>query len=123
MIDKNIIKELNIIAAHTSVEGKIKAQGSLRIDGKIIGDINASENIAIGAVGEVEGNITAKNIIVGGKVRGNIFASEKILLESKSVVHGDVKANKLIVDEGATFNGRVSMSESRISNYDFQTKN
>jgi cytoskeletal protein CcmA (bactofilin family) len=34
-------------------------------------------------------------------------------MEGKSVVRGDVKAAKLVIDEGAVFDGRVTMTEIR----------
>ena len=105
------IKELNMIGAGTVVEGKIRSQGSVRIDGKVIGEVIASESLAIGVMGEVEGNITGKNITIGGKVRGAVSAAEKIVFESKSVIRGDVRATRLVVDEGSIFDGKVSMSE------------
>lgn len=105
------IKELNMIGAGTVVEGKIRSQGSVRIDGKVIGEVVASEALAVGIMGEVEGNVTGKNITIGGKVRGAVSAAEKVVLESKSIVRGDVRAAKLVIDEGSTFDGKVSMSE------------
>ncbi|NUN69345.1 MAG: polymer-forming cytoskeletal protein, partial [Bacteroidetes bacterium] len=33
--------------------------------------------------------------------------------ESKAVVRGDVKASKLVIDEGAVFDGKVTMTENR----------
>lgn len=122
-MDKNISKEINIISAHTIVEGKIKAQGNLRIDGKVFGDLVVTENIAVGLSGEVEGNISAKNIDIAGKVKGNVSVSDKIVLESKAFVHGDLKAAKLVVDEGANFNGKISMSENRLNNFETHSKN
>lgn len=105
------VKEMNIIGAGTVVEGKIRSQGNVRVDGKLIGELTASESLSIGITGEVEGNVTAKNVIVGGKVRGTINASEKIVFEGKSVVRGDIRATRLVVDEGSIFDGRVSMTE------------
>jgi cytoskeletal protein CcmA (bactofilin family) len=105
------IKEMNLIGAGTVVEGKIRSQGSVRIDGKLIGEVTASESLAVGVTGEIEGNITSKNATIGGKVRGTINASEKVVFEGKSVVRGDVRATRLIVDEGSIFDGRVSMTE------------
>ena len=46
------VKELNLIGAGTVVEGKIRSQGSVRVDGKLIGDVTASESIAVGLSGE-----------------------------------------------------------------------
>jgi cytoskeletal protein CcmA (bactofilin family) len=105
------VKEMNLIGAGTVLEGKIRSQGSVRIDGKLIGDVTASESIAIGTTGEIEGNITAKNATIGGKVRGTINAAEKIVFEGKSVVRGDIRATRLVIDEGSIFDGRVSMTE------------
>lgn len=112
MSNKNdSIKEVNIISAGSVVEGKVKSQGSIRIDGKLIGDVTASETIAIGLNGEIEGNITAKNVTVGGKVKGTINASEKIVFEGKSVVRADIRAARLVIDEGSIFDGKVIMAD------------
>jgi len=113
MADKNGVKELNIIGVGTTVEGKIRTQGSIRIDGKLTGEVYAGENLAVGGTGEVEGGVTGRNVIVGGKVRGNITTQDKLVLEGKASVRGDVRAARLVIDEGAQFDGRVSMTENR----------
>lgn len=113
MADNTTIKNLNLIGAGTTVEGKIRTQGSLRIDGKVTGEVHAAENLAIGLTGEIEGGVTGRNVTVGGKVRGNITSADKLVLEGKSVVRGDVKATKLVIDEGAMFDGRITMTETR----------
>lgn len=105
------LKDVNLIGAGTVVEGKIRSQGSVRIDGKIVGDVIANDAVAIGISGEVEGNITAKNVTVGGKVRGTITASEKVVFEGKSIIRGDIRATRLVVDEGSIFDGKISMAE------------
>ncbi|MGB2869057.1 MAG: polymer-forming cytoskeletal protein [Bacteroidota bacterium] len=105
------VKELNLVGSGTVVEGKIRSQGSVRIDGKLIGEVTASETLAVGVNGEVEGNVTAKNVTVGGKIRGSINAAEKIVFEGKSVIKGDIRATRLIIDEGCIFDGKVSMTE------------
>ena len=103
--------ELNLVAAGTVVEGKLRTPGSIRIDGKIIGEVTAAQNIAIGNTGEVEGNVSAKGVTIGGKIKGLVVAQEKLLLESKAVVRGDIRAAKLVIDEGAIFDGKCLMSE------------
>ncbi len=105
------IKEVNLIAVGTVIEGKIRSQGSVRIDGKLIGDIIANEAVAVGINGEVEGNISGKNVTIGGKVRGTITATEKVVFENKSVIRGDVRATRLVIDEGSIFDGKISMAE------------
>ncbi|MFA6457640.1 MAG: polymer-forming cytoskeletal protein, partial [Bacteroidota bacterium] len=100
-------------------EGKIRTQGSIRIDGKLSGEVHAAENLAVGVTGEVEGMVNGRNVTVGGKVKGNITSVEKLVLEGKAVVRGDVKASKLVIDEGAVFDGKVTMTENRPSGQNY----
>ncbi len=107
------IKDLNLIGVGTTLEGKLKSNGSVRIDGKLIGEVQANGNLFIGESGEIDGTLGAKNVTVGGKVKGNISATEKLVFEAKCVVRGEIKASKLVIDEGALFDGKCTMAESK----------
>jgi cytoskeletal protein CcmA (bactofilin family) len=102
--------ELNLIAAGTVFEGKLRTPGSIRIDGRVVGEIVATNNISVGGAGDIEGNISAKNITIGGKVQGSVVAQEKLVFESKSTIRGDIHASKLVIDEGAMFDGSCIMT-------------
>jgi len=102
--------ELSLIGTGTVVQGKVTTEGSIRIDGTIVGDVIAKANAAIGSSGFLEGNLSAKNISLAGRAKGTVTASEKLILEGRSVLQGDIRASKLVVDEGAMFDGRCSMS-------------
>ncbi len=111
MAEKQTISgELSLISAGTTVEGKIRAEGSVRVDGKLVGDLTAKANAAVGLSGIVEGTVHAKNISLAGKVQGTVTATEKLILESKSVMRGDIRAARLVVDEGAMFDGECAMT-------------
>ena len=107
--------ELNLIAAGTVFEGKLRTPGSIRIDGKIVGEVSATQGISIGNSGEIEGNVSAKNVTIGGRIKGAILAQEKLVLESKAIVHGDIRAARLVIDEGAVFDGNCKMAEAKPS--------
>lgn len=109
------VKDLNIIGAGTVVEGKLKSQGSIRIDGKFTGEVTTPGNIAVGPMGEVEGIVAGRNITVGGKVKGTVTASEKLVFEGRAVVRAEIRASKLVIDEGALFDGKCTMSERNAS--------
>lgn len=109
--DPPTANELNLIAAGTVFEGKLRTPASIRIDGKLVGEVMATQNISIGNGGEVEGNVSAKNVTIGGKLKGQVVAQEKLVFEAKAIVHGDIRAAKLVIDEGATFDGKCVMSE------------
>lgn len=112
MADKQQGGELTLIAANTVFEGKIKTEGSIRIDGKFVGDIAAKANAAVGLTGIIDGTLSARTITVAGKISGKVTAEEKLVLESKSVMQGDIRAAKLVVDEGAMFDGKCDMKQA-----------
>ncbi len=103
--------ELNLIAAGTIFEGKLRTPGSIRIDGRVIGEVTATQNVSIGNSGDVDGNVSAKNVTIGGKIKGTVIAQEKLVFESKASVRGDIRAAKLVIDEGALFDGKCAMAE------------
>jgi cytoskeletal protein CcmA (bactofilin family) len=109
-MDKNSTKGLYTMLGESSVfEGNLTVPHSLRIDGKLKGNIEAGEVLTLGPNGVIEGNITAKSAIVGGKVTGNVFAEDRIEMESRSSVTGDIRTRDLVINEGAVFLGKCSM--------------
>ncbi|HPG39251.1 MAG TPA: polymer-forming cytoskeletal protein [bacterium] len=109
---KNLEKpgELNtILGKGAYFEGVITVEHSLRVDGKVKGDVKTSDTLVVGKDGEIEGNVKAKNLVVGGKLNGIVDADGKTVLESRSEFHGEMKTRKLVIDEGAIFDGKCSM--------------
>jgi len=103
--------DLSLLGPGTSMQGKILTEGSIRVDGRLVGDITAKANAAVGQTGIVEGDIEANNVSIAGKVTGNVIASGKLVLEEKSVIRGDVRASVLVVDEGAVLDGHCAMTK------------
>ena len=104
-----------LVGVGTTFTGDIYVTNSLRIDGKIIGNIKNSGGVIIGDKAEIKGNIYTGYIVVCGLVEGNITASEGIELLSKAIVIGDIKTTILSINEGAIFKGKSSMFEKEES--------
>lgn len=98
-----------IVGKGSSLEGTLKVENSVRVDGRIKGNLTTTELLVIGKDGEIEGDIIAKNAIIGGRVRGKVSATGKVVLESKAVFMGELKTSRLVIDDGAIFDGRCSM--------------
>ncbi|MCB0283264.1 MAG: polymer-forming cytoskeletal protein [Calditrichaeota bacterium] len=101
--------ELNFIGKGTYIEGNIKTESSLRVDGIVKGKLICKNTLTLGENGEIEGDVEAANAIIGGKIKGKILVGDKLVLESKSSLTGELKAKKLIIDEGAVFDGTSDM--------------
>jgi cytoskeletal protein CcmA (bactofilin family) len=98
-----------LISSGTTLKGDISSNSDLRIDGTIIGNIQSSAKIIIGASGVVEGDINGNQADVVGRVSGNIRAKELLQLRGESVVEGNLYAGKLQIEPSATFNGQCHM--------------
>jgi len=105
--------ELNTVIGKGSViEGLITVQSSIRIDGRVQGQVQASDSLVVGKEGEIEGEVKVRNAIIGGRVKNRVLATGKVVLEAHAIVHGEVKTGKLVIDEGAVFDGNCAMSEN-----------
>ena len=92
--------------------GNISVEGGIVIDGKVEGNIGASERITVGLHGSVRGNLSAPEVVVSGKVSGNVLASDRAELLSTAHVDGDIKATRLVMADGASLSGKVGMAEA-----------
>jgi cytoskeletal protein CcmA (bactofilin family) len=110
-------KLATIIGKGTQVNGDLTVESSIRVDGKVTGNITVSDTLVLGKEGEVTGQVHAKFAMLGGKVHGNVNVANKVLLESNASVIGDIKASILVVDEGAVFDGKCSMRENGKKDY------
>lgn len=99
----------NRILAGTSIEGEIKSNGDIRVDGSLMGNINISGKLVVGEKGSVEGDIKCAYATVSGTLKGKIEVSELFSLQASARVNGEVLTNKLSVEPGAEFTGSCTM--------------
>ena len=102
---------LSIIGAGMRVVGDISADGVVKIEGTVVGTVQAARQVLVAKGGEVEGDVVSREAIIGGEVRGGIYAEERVELQATSVVHGDVATKRLFVQEGGEINGVLRMGE------------
>ena len=84
-----------VIAEGVRVQGEFKGDGPMIIDGVVKGTISTGK-------------------VVAGKIKGNIVAQERLELMAGSRVDGDVVTSILVIAEGATLNGRCTMTPREV---------
>ena len=102
---------LSIIGAGMRVVGDISAEGVVKIEGTVVGTVQAAKQVLVAKGGEVEGDVVSREAIIGGEVCGGIYAEERVELQATSVIHGDVSTKRLFVQEGGEINGVLRMGE------------
>ena len=100
-----------LIGKTSEIYGRMVVGESLRIDGKVVGNIESEENtkvtVAVGEDGEVIGDIFAYRVMVAGKVEGNIYATERVEFHQTAEVRGDVTYGSIGIEHGARIIGLV----------------
>ena len=66
---------LSIIAGGMRVIGDIETEGVIKIEGRVEGSIRAGRQVLIGRQGEVKGDVTTREAVIGGKVQGTVSAT------------------------------------------------
>lgn len=107
--DANGNSAINIIGAGTVIEGEIKSNGDVRIDGTIKGSVTSKAKVVIGSTGQVEGDVLCQNADISGSVKGKTTVSEMLFLKGQAKINGDIQTGKLVVEVGASFTGNCSM--------------
>jgi cytoskeletal protein CcmA (bactofilin family) len=105
-------EDTTIISLGVKIEGKVRSNGNIRVEGQIEGDITSQGSIVIGGNGEVNGQVNADIISIAGTVNGSVKAKNKLTLEENGNLKGDIFTKILIVKEGAQFDGKCKMNES-----------
>ncbi len=102
-----------VIASEIEITGDIKGTNTIRIDGKVTGNILVESGIILGENAYVEGNLNSKTIIVYGTLKGNLTCDE-LQLRSTGKVEGDLNVKSLEVEIGGKYNGKVNMNGQQI---------
>jgi len=92
------------------VKGEVTGSESLYVDGRVEGTINLPGNrVTVGRNGNVQANITAREIIVLGTVTGNLTASDRVEVRSEGSLTGDVSCQRISIEDGAFFKGGIDV--------------
>ena len=100
---------INIISNGTIIEGEIKSNGDIRIDGTIRGSVTSKSKVVIGTTGIVEGDVYCQSADISGAIIGKTTVVEMLFLKSHSRINGDIHTGKLVVEVGASFTGNCNM--------------
>jgi cytoskeletal protein CcmA (bactofilin family) len=97
-------KVASLIADDITIEGNLRGQGELQVDGTIRGDVSVTR-LTIGESGQIEGAINAEVVDARGRVLGSITAKQ-VRLYASAHVDGDITHEQLTMEAGAFFEGR-----------------
>ncbi len=105
-----------IVSSDAQIEGSIKFDKIMRIDGNISGEISSDNGkLVVSESGTINATITTKNAVIDGHIDGNIIASDKVVLKQKAHLIGDLYAKTLVIEEGVVFAGRCNVNPEGVN--------
>ena len=105
---------VTFLARGFEFKGTLTFEGTVRIDGSVVGEIHSHGMVILGEHAVVEGDISAGTIVSRGTIIGNMRATGKVHLLPTAVLRGDVRAPLVHMDEGVSVHG-ICESEGRVA--------
>lgn len=103
---------LSIISVGMTVRGDIESKGTVKVEGAVEGHLQTRDQVLVSRGGIVQGDIDAREAIVGGAVHGAIRATDRVEVQAGATVNGDVTTRRIAVAEGGSLNGQIRMTEA-----------
>ena len=92
--------------------GHCKSEGTIRIEGRVDGEVESEETIVIAKDGVVVGEIIAHEAIISGRVQGGVTTASSVELRASCVVDGEIDARYIAVEQGALINAAFKGSSA-----------
>jgi cytoskeletal protein CcmA (bactofilin family) len=101
-----------LLGKGSEFEGKLSFEGTVRVDGKLTGEIFTDDVLVVGEGAEVNAEVTVGAIVIQGTVRGNITAKRSVEIHSPGRVKGNINTPSLFIEKGVFFDGQCQMDSS-----------
>ena len=97
-----------LISQHCTIEGNLLTQNSVKVDGRIQGNLQAIGQAIIGEHGLVMGDVHSTDLLVFGRLEGNVRA-KAVQLKPTARILGNIETETLEVEPDAFYQGSVTM--------------
>ncbi|HVK31138.1 MAG TPA: polymer-forming cytoskeletal protein [Burkholderiaceae bacterium] len=101
----------SLIGEGTVVQGEVRYEEGLRIDGEVQGDVvavgEARNLLVISEKARVVGKVKGGHVIINGTVIGPVECDELLELQPKARIEGDVRYGTIEMHQGAAIDGEL----------------
>jgi|NOAtaT_6_FD_contig_31_8766380_length_2018_multi_8_in_0_out_0_3 cytoskeletal protein CcmA (bactofilin family) len=104
------VNSFNTLVTGTVVEGTVKSEKDIRIEGSVKGTLHCDAKLVIGPTGYIEGEVRCASAVIEGRFEGNIFVADLLNVRESATINGEVTTGRLVVQSGANFNVQCNMA-------------
>ncbi len=102
-------ENFTFLAKGADFKGVVNFDGTVRIDGRLEGEIHTTGTLIVGEHAVVKGIISAGTLMTSGKINGTVTASDRIQILKPGMLIGDVRTPTISIEDGAHFHGMCDM--------------
>jgi cytoskeletal protein CcmA (bactofilin family) len=101
----------SVVSTGSSWQGSLKVEGSVRVEGKLSGEVDAGELVFVAETAEVDAELRAATVVIAGRFKGKVQSRERLEIMPTGKVSAELTTKSLVVHDGAFVEGQVHMSE------------
>ena len=102
-------ENFTLLGKGAEFKGVVIFDGTVRVDGRVEGEIYTTGTLIVGEHAVIEGIVSAGVLMNSGKINGTITAIEKIQILKPGVLVGDIRTPVIAIEEGSHFHGMCDM--------------
>jgi cytoskeletal protein CcmA (bactofilin family) len=102
-------ENFTLLAKDVDFKGVVNFDGTVRVDGRVEGEIHTTGMLIVGEHAVIKGVISAGVLMNSGNINGTITAVEKIQILKPGVLVGDIRTPSIAIEEGSHFHGMCNM--------------
>ena len=102
-------ENFTLLAKDVEFKGVVNFDGTVRVDGRVEGEIHTTGTLIVGENAIIKGVVSAGVLMNSGKINGTITAIEKIQILKPGVLVGDIRTPLIAIEEGSHFHGMCDM--------------
>ena len=109
-------RETAVIGASIQIDGHLRGQEDLIIEGEVNGTVNlASHTLTIGNQAKIKANVFAHTVFVDGTMEGDLYGAEQVLIRKTARMKGNITSPRVSLEDGASFKGSIEMDPDAVT--------
>jgi cytoskeletal protein CcmA (bactofilin family) len=102
-------ENVTFLGKSADVKGVIRFNGTIRVDGRLEGEIHTSGVLIVGEHAVIKGIVSAGTVMTSGKINGTVTAAERIQILKPGILMGDIRTPAISIEDGSHFHGMCDM--------------
>lgn len=102
----------NQLLANCRIDGNLKSDRDICLDGIISGNIQCSKRVVVNKGGIIDGDLECEELFLNGKITGNVCVARKTVMGVNAIIEGGLTTDSLEITPGAKIGGGLRLKKA-----------